>query len=195
MLNAARRTYQRDGFVLLRPLFGRGEAETWKREAERLLPGMAAASNPLLEASPVFAELANDHRVQASAAALLGEPAKLLSGSLLYHGPGAHGLDIHQDYAAWRHAGLAAGDMISVLLAIDSSHAANGAMEFYAGLHQHWEADGPRPDPGGAEPRMIPLEPGDALWFHALAPHRTGPNRSLLPRRALCFTFAAVSRC
>lgn len=192
MLNAARRLYRRDGFVLLRPLFARPEADLWRREADRLDTGLALLE-PVMDSSPVFSALAADPRVCAAAAAVLDQPARLISGKLVFHHPGAHGLDIHQDYVAWRYSAVPADALISVLVAIDASSEANGAMEFYPGLHQHWQADTPRPDPAGAEPRLIALEPGDALLFHSLAPHRTGPNRTARPRRALCFTFAASS--
>ena len=34
-----------------------------------------------------------------------------------------------------------------------------------------------------------PTAPGDAIFFNALVPHRSGPNRSDRPRRVLYLTY------
>jgi hypothetical protein len=38
----------------------------------------------------------------------------------------------------------------------------------------------------------VPVGAGDTLWFHSRTPHRSGPNRSDRPRRALYPTYNAV---
>jgi len=35
----------------------------------------------------------------------------------------------------------------------------------------------------------VPLQPGDVLFFTSYAPHRSGPNRTNSPRRALYLTY------
>jgi ectoine hydroxylase-related dioxygenase (phytanoyl-CoA dioxygenase family) len=37
---------------------------------------------------------------------------------------------------------------------------------------------------------LIPLSKGDLLLFHSLAPHRSAPNRSPNPRRAVFVTYS-----
>jgi ectoine hydroxylase-related dioxygenase (phytanoyl-CoA dioxygenase family) len=41
----------------------------------------------------------------------------------------------------------------------------------------------------------MPIEAraGDTLWFHSRTPHRSGPNHSSTPRRALYPTYNAAS--
>jgi ectoine hydroxylase-related dioxygenase (phytanoyl-CoA dioxygenase family) len=38
----------------------------------------------------------------------------------------------------------------------------------------------------------VPVRAGQTLWFHSLTPHRSGPNRSAHPRRALYPTYNAA---
>ena len=44
-------------------------------------------------------------------------------------------------------------------------------------------------------PDGVPVEvrAGQTLWFHSRTPHRSGPNRSTEPRRALYPTYNALS--
>ena len=44
-------------------------------------------------------------------------------------------------------------------------------------------------------PSMLPVEvpAGSTLWFHSRTPHRSGPNHSPVPRRALYPTYNALS--
>jgi len=39
----------------------------------------------------------------------------------------------------------------------------------------------------------VPIPAGHTLWFHSRTPHRSGPNRSSVPRRALYPTYNARS--
>jgi ectoine hydroxylase-related dioxygenase (phytanoyl-CoA dioxygenase family) len=38
----------------------------------------------------------------------------------------------------------------------------------------------------------VPVERGQVLWFHSRTPHRSGPNDSAVPRRALYPTYNAA---
>jgi hypothetical protein len=40
--------------------------------------------------------------------------------------------------------------------------------------------------------QAVPVEAGQALWFHSRTPHRSGPNHSRRPRRALYPTYNAA---
>ena len=39
----------------------------------------------------------------------------------------------------------------------------------------------------------VEVRAGETLWFHSRTPHRSGPNRSARPRRALYPTYNALS--
>ena len=40
--------------------------------------------------------------------------------------------------------------------------------------------------------RSVIVRAGETLWFHSRTPHRSGPNRSSRPRRALYPTYNAA---
>ena len=83
------------------------------------------------------------------------------------------------------------------MVAVDDSSVDNGCLQVVSGRHHEllpvdevgciaaevvetmtWEA--------------VPVRAGDTLWFHSRTPHRSGPNRSTQPRRALYPTYNAA---
>jgi phytanoyl-CoA hydroxylase len=104
----------------------------------------------------------------------------------------------HQDASYFRltDPSLIAG----VWIALDAATRNNGCMEVVPGSHH----GGPRPHVhendlarcampddmvSRSEARALEMEPGDALIFHALLHHFTGPNRSNGHRRAIQFHY------
>jgi len=84
------------------------------------------------------------------------------------------------------------------MVAIDDATAANGCLEVVSDAHDRlWPTDDDgclREDVAAAlawEP--VPLRAGDTLWFHSRTPHRSGPNTSPHPRRALYPTYNAAA--
>lgn len=113
--------YRRFGYVVVASPFGQEEIAQWRRECDRLwaLPGTQEASefrvdlrdtldgrrvperlDPVIDASPVFAELARDERVLRVARALLGENVVLFKDKLIVKTPGTMGYRTHQDFSA-----------------------------------------------------------------------------------------------
>lgn len=128
------------------------------------------------------------------AAAILGEPAVLYKDKLNYKLPGGAGYSAHQDAPAYRFVDV----HVSCMVAIDDAAESNGCLEVVSGAHDRlWPTD----DAGclradvvesmGWQP--LPVRAGDALWFHSRTPHRSGPNSSSRPRRALYPTYNALS--
>jgi len=133
-----------------------------------------------------------DGTMPATASALLGEPAVLYKEKINYKLPGGAGYAPHQDAPAYRFVET----HVSCMVAVDDSTTANGCLEVVSGHHDGLlGAD----DRGCIRADIVaalvwtPLEAraGDTLWFHSRTPHRSGPNRSSAPRRALYPTYNA----
>jgi ectoine hydroxylase-related dioxygenase (phytanoyl-CoA dioxygenase family) len=128
------------------------------------------------------------------AGALLGEPAVLYKDKLNYKLPGGAGYAPHQDAPAYRFVDV----HVSCMVAIDDAGEANGCLEVVSGAHDRlWPTD----DFGCIRADLVdsmvwepvPVRAGDALWFHSRTPHRSGPNSSTRPRRALYPTYNALA--
>jgi hypothetical protein len=128
-----------------------------------------------------------------AAAALLGEPAVLYKEKINHKLPGGAGYSAHQDAPAYPMI----ADHVSAMVAIDDADGENGGLEVVSGCFDqilptdergcvdrsvaatlHWQA--------------VPVPAGTTLWFHSRTPHRSGPNRSSRPRRALYPTYNAA---
>lgn len=130
-------------------------------------------------------------------AGLMAEPAVLFKEKINYKLPGGGGFEAHQDAPAF--AAFGQRYHVTLLLAIDAQTTENGCLEFST----------PRPvndllsqRAGGAiasevEAAMawVPLEldAGDVVFFDSYLPHRSAPNRSNAPRRALYVTYNRAS--
>ena len=127
------------------------------------------------------------------AGALLGEPAVLYKDKLNHKLPGGAGYAPHQDAPAYRFVDV----HVSCMVAIDDADEANGCLEVVSGAHDRlWPTDELgriRADVAASFSwQPAPVLAGDTLWFHSRTPHRSGPNRSDRPRRALYPTYNAL---
>ncbi len=129
-----------------------------------------------------------------TASALLGEPAVLYKEKINYKLVGGAGYAPHQDAPAYRFVDT----HVSCMVAIDDATLANGCLEVVSGAHAEVLAM----DESGCvsadvvaalEWMPVPLRAGQTLWFHSRTPHRSGPNTSGTPRRALYPTYNALA--
>ena len=120
---------------------------------------------------------------------LMGEPAVLFKEKINFKLPGGGGFAAHQDAPAFASFGQTYH--VSLMLGIDAAHPANGCLEIVEG---HCEASTlAQAADGTLAPAVIealawkalPTQPGDLLLFDSYVPHRSGPNRTSAPRRAL----------
>lgn len=128
------------------------------------------------------------------AGALLGEPAVLYKDKLNHKLPGGAGYAPHQDAPAYRFVET----HVSCMVAIDDATPANGCLEVVSGAHDRlWPTDDVGCIAADAVEAMdwqpAPVRAGDTLWFHSRTPHRSGPNTSDRPRRALYPTYNAAA--
>lgn len=135
-----------------------------------------------------------EHPMIDVAGALLGEPAVLYKDKLNHKLPGGAGYAPHQDAPAYRFVET----HVSCMVAIDDATVANGCLEVVSNAHHRlWPADDVGCIAADAVDAMAwqpaPVRPGDTLWFHSRTPHRSGPNTSDRPRRALYPTYNACA--
>jgi hypothetical protein len=126
------------------------------------------------------------------AGALLGEPAVLYKEKVNHKLPGGAGYAPHQDAPAYPMIDV----HVSAMIAVDGCGADNGALELVSACFDEVLPQDARgciaPEvAAGLRWRAVELGPGQTLWFHSRTPHRSGPNRSSRPRRALYPTYNA----
>lgn len=151
-----------------------------------------------LQYEPVFREIAEGSAVSTLLEVLLGEPAVIFKEKINFKLPGGQGFAPHQDAPAF--ASFDQSYHLTVMVSIDASTRANGCLEIadrptgpnrllamkqdltltdeYT-LAQSW--------------RPIETSPGDLVIFDAYLPHRSGPNTTNNPRRALYSTYNLAS--
>lgn len=130
----------------------------------------------------------------ATAAALLGEPAVLYKEKINYKLAGGAGYAPHQDAPAYRFVTT----HVSCMVAVDDSTVGNGCLEVVSDRHGELlpvDADGCIRSDVAESLDWMPVEvhAGETLWFHSRTPHRSGPNGSDAPRRALYPTYNAAA--
>lgn len=124
------------------------------------------------------------------AASLTGEAMLLYKEKINHKQPGGAGFAAHQDATAYPYVSF----NVTALVPVDPMTVENGCLEF-AALEEARLL--PADDRGCiAAPALadlvfapVALDPGDVLFFTSYAPHRSGPNRSRDPRRALYLTY------
>jgi len=214
---AARDAFRRDGFVHLRGFFDAAEAAriaAWTDEVagwpetvdghmvyyeDSLTEPDARVVQRIEDLTPFhagFRKLMTEGRLIAAVGELIGASAVLFKDKINFKLPGGDGFKAHQDQqAGWsRYADY----FVTALVAIDDATTENGCLEMAAGWHdrglvgKEWEPLG-----SGETADMVfapcPTAPGDAVFFDSFAPHRSGPNLTGRPRRALYITYNAAS--
>jgi hypothetical protein len=126
------------------------------------------------------------------ASALLGEQAVLYKEKVNYKLAGGAGYSPHQDAPAYPMIDV----HVSAMVAVDDSDETNGCLEV---VSARFDEVLPLDERGCIEPAVaetlpwqaVPLRTGHTLWFHSRTPHRSGPNPTTRPRRALYPTYNA----
>jgi ectoine hydroxylase-related dioxygenase (phytanoyl-CoA dioxygenase family) len=209
--------FRRSGFLVARGLFTEGEADELRAFADELanaVPHGVGSHRPYLDddARDRGAEILSrieyfrashaglrsaleDPRIVGTAGQLLGGPAVLFKEKINFKLPGSSGFAPHQDaQAGWR---VYATRFVTAFVSLDAGDRANGCLEF-AGRGDD-ALLGPLRAPLSREVvealdfQPIVTAPGDAVFFSDLTPHRSAPNATMSPRRALYATYNAAS--
>ncbi len=129
----------------------------------------------------------------AIASNLLGEPAVLYKEKINYKLPGGAGYAPHQDAPAYPFI----ASHVSCMVAVDDADVANGCLEVVSGAHHEVLPMGDGVIVDEVVDSMtwitVPVRAGQTLWFHSRTPHRSGPNVTDTPRRALYPTYNAAA--
>ena len=132
-------------------------------------------------------------RTLAMISVLFGEPAVLFKEKVNYKLPGGAGFAPHQDAPAFTsfHQSL----HITLMISVDATTTENGCLEVapHPGGHITLPLAADltiAPDVTAQLPwSPIPTQPGDLLFFDSYLPHRSAPNLTARPRRALYLTY------
>lgn len=211
--------FETDGFALIENAFSSAEISKISDEVDRILEGRAnefpaedlvfePGAEPrsirnvfrLHQHNPFFMELARHSSLVEPVQAILGSPLRLY-GSQLFAKPAQVGSAVprHQDMPYWP---FDPPNLVSAWIALDDSTLENGCVHFVAGSHKlglllHVPsgvtgnslvlAPDPRLDQLTEHP--VEVRRGSCSLHHALAVHRSEPNRSPNRRRALIFIY------
>lgn len=128
---------------------------------------------------------------------LMEEPAVLFKEKINFKLPGGNGFGAHQDAPAF--TSFQQSYHITLMISVDASNSDNGCLEMVPGRHKEgllpMNHDGTLTDEfvASVEWEPLPTQAGDVVLFDSFIPHRSAPNRSLSPRRALYVTYNKAS--
>jgi ectoine hydroxylase-related dioxygenase (phytanoyl-CoA dioxygenase family) len=207
------RTFQRDGYLIVRGLFGADEITacgTWIDELAARPPSigremvyfedsLAEKGARVLSRIERFAQyhtdlgrLVADSRILGPVGDLLGDEAVLFKEKVNFKLPGGGGFAPHQDIQpGWD---TYAPYFVSVLVAVDPNTLENGCLELAVAHHtrgmigRKWaplEGD----ELSGIEFVPYPMDPGDVAFFDCFTPHQSKPNLTGRPRRNIYLTY------
>ena len=210
--------YRDNGFLLLRGVFDRPSVARLRDECRRLwglvevvesnrrlqwrrtLDGGKTADriDPVLDLSPLLQTTVSDARLTDPVRQLLGcVGPDVFKVKLISKWPETTGYALHQDYSYWSGVeGVDPSSFVTAMLALDPAGPDSGPLEVFPGLHRK-VLSGPPENPKDVAEQAVDmntgvraeLQPGDMIFFHPLAPHRSGPNRSDSNRESLFFTY------
>lgn len=210
--------YRADGYLILREVFGPDDVAALASESLTLLERkdlidtanircrwqdhivsgecLFDCFDPVIDIGPVCRYIAHHERILAPLRAIYDDDAQLLKDKLIFKRPGAKGYALHQDFIGWK---AFPESFITVILAIDATHAGNGATEVFTGYHHQGclsESDGdyhelPADAVDASRGVVLDLRPGDLALFSGFTPHRSAPNGSDQWRRQLYLSYNA----
>lgn len=217
--------FRADGYAVLRSVLTPAEILVLQSEGDRLqkLDHLMQPSNlrtvsrstisggevidrfdPVIDLSEPLRALVRDERLLSPLRCILEDEPILFKDKIIFKEPQTSGYMVHQDYTVWRELPAPAEAIISVMVAIDDSSPASGAVEFFPRLHRkHYCEQAVRDifDPAygvvpqevvaGLEPDIPSLAAGDLVILSSLTPHRSGPNRSQKRRCAVVLSYNA----
>lgn len=145
----------------------------------------------------VFRDVAETAGVVDPVVDLLGPHVKLLRSAAMMKPPGIGSeKGLHQDAAYYP---IRPHDHVTAWIALDEATTENGCMTVAPGGHhdgiydhraEEYDTDIVIPESAyDGDFVEIPMEAGDVLLSHCLVPHKTGPNRTDRPRRALIMAY------
>jgi ectoine hydroxylase-related dioxygenase (phytanoyl-CoA dioxygenase family) len=151
---------------------------------------------PVIDLSPIFAELAFHPGIVEPVSAIFGEPVELFEDKLNLKLPGGSPYPWHQDWVCCWQAH--SDELVTCFIYLDDADASNGCLQVIPGSHadkrcypfkpgDHFEIDPAHVPHEKAVP--VPLRAGDMIFFDAYLLHYSDLNRSTVPRRSIIYTY------
>lgn len=210
--------YHRDGFIIARKFFERGEIDLLSRAAheDRLLDqhsfsradGAGSKVRLSLWNHPgdgIYGMFARCHKLVDSVEQLLGDEAYHYHSKMIMKDARVGGAWAwHQDYGYWYQNGVLTPNLCSVSIAVDAATKENGCMQVLKGSHVMGRVDHILSgDQAGADMERVKeamkrypliycvMKPGDALFFHSNLLHSSARNDSEKPRWSMICCYNA----
>lgn len=144
-----------------------------------------------------FRALLMDVKLIGIVSELMEEPAILFKEKINFKLPGGGAYKAHQDAPAF--VSFKQTYHMTIMIGADPTTSKNGCLELVKA--QHKKGTLKQSTDGTIHPEIIeslrwealPTEPGDVLMFDSYVPHRSGPNLTSAPRRALYVTYNKLS--
>ncbi len=217
------KSYQRDGFLLLKNLFNKEEVEklysaaiaddVMRKNALDLNDQTGKKTKLSLWFTPgndVFGYMTRSERIIHSIAPLLDSSAPVchFHSKLMQKEPRVGGAwEWHQDYGYWyKNQFMFPDQLISVMVALTPANKANGCLQIIKGSHKLGRVNhGFAGEQVGADMVFVDhalktmdliyceLDPGDALIFHSNLLHRSESNTSDKPRWSIISCYSSQS--
>ncbi len=152
--------------------------------------------DPYFDLDPELVAFAERDELQVPTSALIGGPLWVLKDKLIRKEPGVDGYGMHQDYAYYVATGVPASRLVSVLIPLTETDSNAGPLEVAVGWHDRL-LTGPGeldPDPTSVDVsswQTVEAGPGDLVFLHPLALHRSAPNRSASARPMVFVTYGS----
>ena len=217
------KSYDRDGYLLLKNLFNKEEVEklysaaiaddVMRKNALDLNDQTGKKTKLSLWFTPgndVFGYMTRSERMIHSIAPLLDSPAPVchFHSKLMQKEPRVGGAwEWHQDYGYWyKNQFMFPDQLISVMVALTPANKANGCLQVIKGSHKLGRVNhGFAGEQVGADMVFVDhalktmdliyceLDPGDALIFHSNLLHRSEANISDKPRWSIISCYSSQS--
>jgi len=213
------RSYEQDGFVLVRGMFNTEEIGLLSRAAheDRLLD-LHSYGKGDGEGGTVRLSLWNHpgdtiYGMVARCESIVGSAEKLLAGEVYHYHSKMIMKDAkvggawtwHQDYGYWYQNGVLFPLVTSAFVAVDPATKENGCLQVVRGSHHAGRVDHVLTgEQAGADkervaelarrldPVYVEMDPGDTLFFHCNLLHRSDRNRSEKPRWSMICCYNAA---
>jgi len=185
--------YQRDGFIVVRQLLSAQEAVQWKEALKARVTELNKLNEPsgvcvlMPEMMDAFTSAKiRDPKTVAILQQLIGPDVEFLSVKAVFKNAKTNfSSPLHHDWAYWQGT-----NKISIWIALDDAAPDNGCMRMAAGSHRQVAEIENIDDGNGFNRRVnedvlkgyaietLPVQRGDAIFFHDLTLHESCPNTS-----------------